>query len=161
MQKFGMVAGVGVLLMIVAAFLPWISISVPFLGSYQVSLADIFSAWYKVASALSSYNIPSNILSNLQSSGPGLLLLLSLLMFGVGMLAGIAGTGNQGANKVAGGASILSVILWYIGFETIKSGFVAAAGIFGSAIAGAFSVGNGLFAAMIAGVIFLVASTLK
>lgn len=162
MKIFRIVAGIGFLILLLALTMPWLTIN--FMGQFNFSLADIYSAIFRGSSSSSqSVQAPSQITSQyLPSIGA---MVATILLYPLAIVLAALGMLSRKVSLVSGILGILLGFLWIFGVDSLKSLLVQEAarqgGLFGQLIGGAIasliSVGYGVYAAIVGGVVLVLA----
>jgi hypothetical protein len=146
MKQFQAIALVGLLALLASSVTPWITVKLSFSGKTDFSLLDIFSHISDISKGTS------------ESSGASLLI-LSIVLYVMGIILALIGVASKKLCAIAGISAILSGILFFAGISTIQSeiakqplGWIAASLI---------DAGIGPTITIIGGIIILLASVIR
>jgi len=161
MKAFRIVAGIGVLALLVSLPMPWITVN--FLGKYDVTLLNIYDAISQSSDYTDFEDDPTSLLSQTYW-GIGAIM-ITLLLFPIDMLAAIASIFYRRITIVSGFLSIAVSLLWIFGLESLKTEIAnqmaIEGGIYGPLVAGMVSSiiksGVGVYLPIISGLIFFAA----
>ncbi|MGQ9759678.1 MAG: hypothetical protein ACUVQ5_03785 [Candidatus Methanomethylicaceae archaeon] len=155
MKRFKPVAFFGLSILVISAYLPWVSFNIPALGTYTFSVPDLFRL-------IGISEQPSQAYSQLASLfGTSIYLAgLSLVLLVITVLFGTAGVAANQANVISGASGMLSCILWIAAVNLLKSEVVRQTGFLGS-LYPLVEVGLGPAVLALAVFIFLLAFALK
>jgi len=162
MKLFRIVAGIGVLALLVSLPLPWITMN--FLGKYDVTLLNIYNAISQASSDYPDFeDDPTSVLSQTYW-GIGAIM-ITLLLFPIDILVSIASIFYRRITIVSGFLSVAVSLLWIFGLESLKTELAnqiaIEGGIYGLMVAGMVSsivsLGVGAYLPIISGLIFFAA----
>lgn len=159
MKYFRLVAGVGLLIVVLALVMPWLTIT--FLGQFNITLADI----YRFISSGQSTAPSDSPQSSITESMAGVIgILITILAYPISIVLGTASLATRKATPFAGIAGIISGVSWILGVESLKAVMVreaSQAGGFGGMMAATISsivtIGYGTYIAIIGGIVIFIA----
>jgi hypothetical protein len=161
MQPFRLVAAVGAILFLLSAVMPWLTVNVPIIGQFSLTMADTYRFIAQQRQPQPKPDKPENPAEQIGGMvGTALLILLSILLFPISALLGLASILARRAALAAGLLAIFTGILWIAGIESLKSQIVGQASLGGvlskqlaSLLAAAIQIGYGVYIAIIAGIV--------
>jgi low temperature requirement protein LtrA len=166
MQPFRLVAAVGAILFLLSAVMPWLTVNVPIIGQFSLTMADTYRFIAQQMQPQPKLENPAEQVGRMV--GSMLPILFSIILFPISALLGIASILARQAALAAGLLAILTGILWIAGIESLKSQIVEQASLGGvlgkqlaSLLAAVIQIGYGVYVAIIAGIIMLIASSIK
>ncbi|MCL4437361.1 MAG: hypothetical protein M1503_05135 [Thaumarchaeota archaeon] len=159
MDYFRIVAGVGLTILILAAMMPWFTVT--FLDQFNISLADLYRL---ILSSTGRTQPPAGITPNSLTEGTaGIGLSLTLITYPVSLILGVAAIVKRKITPFAGIVGIFSGAFWMLGVDSLKSAAakeglktISLGGMITAEASSVINVGHGAYVAIIGGVIILV-----
>jgi hypothetical protein len=162
-KYFSIVAGIGLLIMVLALTMPWLTIT--FLGQFSISLADV----YRLIFSAQLQTAPKGTLGDVTGFMPSITaIFITLVAYPASVILGLASMVTRKAAPFAGIVGIASGVSWIFGVNSLKVTLVqraAESGGFGDIIAGLAAtlvrVDYGAYAVIIGGIVILLAYFVK
>jgi hypothetical protein len=172
MKTFSIVAGLGLLMLILASPMPWLSISLFGTSTndqYNLMLANIFSIILNNSSSFPSTNMGILLNTLIQILLMMRTMIAAAFLYSASIILGTLSIAYRKISLFAGVFSIMTGLLWILGVDSLRSELVSEAGNQSGSLQplvekGVFSVvmiGYGVFVVILVGIIFFIAYFLE
>lgn len=172
MKSFSLMAGLGLLVLVFAVPMPWLTVSLFSATSsdqYNLMLADMFSIILNVSTSIPSTDLSSFFSALIQVLVVMRTMLAATFLYSTSIILGTLSIAYRKVSLFAGVFSFMTGILWILGVDSLRSELISETGkqgsmfqpLFQSGISSIIMIGYGVFVIFLVGVIFFIAYFLE
>jgi len=172
MKPFSILAGLGLLVLVLAAPMPWLSISLfstPSSDQYNLMLADMFSIILNVSRSVPTTDMGLFFNTIIQILVIMRTMIAATFLYSASIILGTLSIAYRKVSLFAGVFSIMTGLLWIFGVDSLRSELISEAGkqggtlqpLFQKGISSIIMIGYGVFVMFLVGVVFFIAYFLE